>query len=378
MAARPYPYERWPHVSKHDASCIRSASRALPVTELCQRARAEATTVLGAQVSGFVAAIESWPKARARAALSAPLCALWLEFAVGARTLPVVCELPSEFGAALVDRVLGGDGATAHPVGATLDDLSCGVLAYLAARVCAALGADLRVRAVLDDPERALSLLDDERVLVLPLGVEVADIPRGRLRLWISQADAAQLTAAGARRGAGVPRAWRALPMTLCADAGVVRLRAQQVRELGAGDVLIPDQCSLARGATGFAGAVALRVLGSRRQCFHATAHDREIALEALEPWREATMTDAKRIDTQAIADAPVLAGDTPIELCLELARFTLPLEELSALRPGEVLNTRRPIGEQVSLTAGGRTFARGELVELDGEVGVRIVELVR
>ena len=93
-------------------------------------------------------------------------------------------------------------------------------------------------------------------------------------------------------------------------------------------------------------------------------------------------MSDARRIPTQALAAAPEadlsqLAGDAPIELCLELARFTLPLDELGALRPGEVLATGRPVGARVALSAGGRTVARGELCEVDGEIGVRILEAV-
>jgi flagellar motor switch/type III secretory pathway protein FliN len=92
-------------------------------------------------------------------------------------------------------------------------------------------------------------------------------------------------------------------------------------------------------------------------------------------------MSEGKRIETQALeldarGDALRAAADAPIELCIELARFTLPLGELSALRAGEVLSTGRAIGELVTLSAGGRVFARGELCEVDGEIGVRIAEL--
>ena len=68
------------------------------------------------------------------------------------------------------------------------------------------------------------------------------------------------------------------------------------------------------------------------------------------------------------------LAGDAPIEVVVEVARFTLPLEELAALRTGEVLTTGQPIGEQVTVRASGQAIARGELVDVDGQIGVRIL----
>lgn len=69
-------------------------------------------------------------------------------------------------------------------------------------------------------------------------------------------------------------------------------------------------------------------------------------------------------------------AADAPIAVSVEIARFSLPLAELSAVQVGEVLTTGRAIGERVSLRAGDRVLATGELVDVDGEIGVRILEL--
>lgn len=69
------------------------------------------------------------------------------------------------------------------------------------------------------------------------------------------------------------------------------------------------------------------------------------------------------------------LVKDAPIELCVELVRFTMRLEDLLGLRVGEVLETGRAVGEHVVLTANGRAVARGELVDIEGDIGVRIVD---
>jgi type III secretion protein Q len=87
-------------------------------------------------------------------------------------------------------------------------------------------------------------------------------------------------------------------------------------------------------------------------------------------------MGQGERGDDGEQGDALRIAGDAPVELCVELARFVMPLEELASLRLGQVLFTGRAIGEHVTLRAGDRALARGELVDVEGELGVRISSL--
>jgi flagellar motor switch protein FliN/FliY len=54
----------------------------------------------------------------------------------------------------------------------------------------------------------------------------------------------------------------------------------------------------------------------------------------------------------------------------------TLPLAELAELKPGYVLETERNVGEGVDILASGRRVARGELVSIDGKLGVRVVSV--
>ena len=65
-----------------------------------------------------------------------------------------------------------------------------------------------------------------------------------------------------------------------------------------------------------------------------------------------------------------------PLTLEVELARVDVPLGDLARLEAGAVL----PLGIDrrglVTLRAGERALARGELVDVDGAVGVRILSL--
>jgi flagellar motor switch/type III secretory pathway protein FliN len=47
---------------------------------------------------------------------------------------------------------------------------------------------------------------------------------------------------------------------------------------------------------------------------------------------------------------------------------------EWASLSPGDVIGLGKRVGDHVLLRVGGVPIARGELVDLDGEVGVRIV----
>ena len=75
----------------------------------------------------------------------------------------------------------------------------------------------------------------------------------------------------------------------------------------------------------------------------------------------------------QAAKAAP---ADVPVTLTVELGRVNLPLHRLADLKPGDVLELGRKAREPVELTSGGRLIARGELVQVDTELGVRVTQV--
>lgn len=66
-----------------------------------------------------------------------------------------------------------------------------------------------------------------------------------------------------------------------------------------------------------------------------------------------------------------------PVDVEIELTRLMLPLSELAALKPGALLPLRINASEPVVLRIGDRAVARAELVDIDGEVGARILHLL-
>lgn len=77
--------------------------------------------------------------------------------------------------------------------------------------------------------------------------------------------------------------------------------------------------------------------------------------------------------------DNAMSAADEPlaVEVEIELARVRLPVSELGTLRAGTVLPLHISATQPVLLRLGDKTFARAELVDIEGEIGARIVALV-
>jgi flagellar motor switch protein FliN/FliY len=65
---------------------------------------------------------------------------------------------------------------------------------------------------------------------------------------------------------------------------------------------------------------------------------------------------------------------DAPVVVRVELGAVEMKAREWAALASGDVIALGRPLGAPAILRVGGVEVARGELVQVDGEYGVRIL----
>jgi flagellar motor switch protein FliN/FliY len=68
---------------------------------------------------------------------------------------------------------------------------------------------------------------------------------------------------------------------------------------------------------------------------------------------------------------------DVPVELAVEIGRTRMTIGETLALGPGSIVSLNRLAGEPVDLLVNGRPIARGEVVVVDEEFGLRVTEIV-
>ncbi len=72
------------------------------------------------------------------------------------------------------------------------------------------------------------------------------------------------------------------------------------------------------------------------------------------------------------------LAPDIPVNIVAVIGKTMSNIGDVVKYRPGQVIDLARPPSETVDLVANGKLIARGELVDMDGKLGVRILKLLR
>lgn len=70
--------------------------------------------------------------------------------------------------------------------------------------------------------------------------------------------------------------------------------------------------------------------------------------------------------------------ANVPIHISVVLGRATMPLSELLKLKKGDVIPLDRSVGELVDIHINDKAVAKGEIVIVDGNIGITITELIK
>lgn len=71
------------------------------------------------------------------------------------------------------------------------------------------------------------------------------------------------------------------------------------------------------------------------------------------------------------------LIADVDVEVAVEFGRVDIPIRQILQIRRGSLVELRRRPEAQVTVLANGKPIALGDIVVVDGQVGVHIVELI-
>ncbi len=82
------------------------------------------------------------------------------------------------------------------------------------------------------------------------------------------------------------------------------------------------------------------------------------------------------KVATGYVSRDMALPDEAHVELSVQLGTTRLTLRDLGELAPGAIIALGRPLAGPYEVRAAGRLIGHGELVDVDGEVGVRIVSL--
>ena len=70
------------------------------------------------------------------------------------------------------------------------------------------------------------------------------------------------------------------------------------------------------------------------------------------------------------------LISQIPVQLSFDLGQKTLSFNEVRQLRPGYIIELGMTLPEVVQIRSQNRQIGTGELVEINGRIGVRILNL--
>lgn len=141
-------------------------------------------------------------------------------------------------------------------------------------------------------------------------------------------------------------------------QAGTIELSSQDLVQLEPSDILIMD-------ASGGRGEVYLR-LGSD-EYFTATINSNQLTLDT---------GVQKMTDEHANDEAIASIDEIPVRLTFDLGDLVMPFKEVQSLTQGTTIDLNVPITHAVTIRSLNRVIGTGELVDIDDQMGVRIVKL--
>ncbi|MEZ4404557.1 MAG: FliM/FliN family flagellar motor switch protein [Kofleriaceae bacterium] len=150
-----------------------------------------------------------------------------------------------------------------------------------------------------------------------------------------------------AGRGARLP------PVRAAIVAAAGWIAGPRLAELAGGDVVVVGPPAAA--------------LGLARGCVAATLDRATGRLTVTGPYRRDAMPDP----------LDLLSQDLRVPLAVVVGEVEVSARQLLELGPGQVITLAGPVGGPVELRAGARLIGRGELVVVDGDLGVRVTEVL-
>ena len=154
---------------------------------------------------------------------------------------------------------------------------------------------------------------------------------------------------------------WVNKSTALWLEAGKIDLPLKELKQLEPSDILIME-------TSDEKDQVFLR-LGSG-EYFYATIKSDQLILDS----GVQKMTDDS--NDHASDEAVASIEEIPVRLTFDLGELVMPFKEVQSLTQGSTVDLNTPITHAVTIRSLNRVIGTGELVDIEGHMGVRIVKL--
>jgi len=402
MASHPYQFKDLPRFSREQIALEASLSRYLagrpynPEFAVALGTELERYLKLPCKIAGLE--MKSMARAELDALLPAVACIVVVGAAPGAHK--IVVEIDMGLASSIIERLLGGSGE-AERIQRPLTEIEEGVLSFLVLKVLnhfheglehgheLALCLD-RFAAKIGD---IASIIDTEASYVV-LGTRVG-IGRqlGYVRIFLPAALVTERfgkpVPQGGATGEEGPRMLRLLeiladaPVTGRVEMATLDLSPDDLAHLELGDIVIIENHEVVKTADGMAGNVFVRLGAGKNGGLKAKLLEGEQQrIEITEivvqehPVEDAMADEAEAPPKENLAATEGLLRDVAAPVVVELGRIRMNAAQLVRLHQGQILRLPRAPSDPVDLVVNGKLFGRGELIEVDGELGIRLVQI--
>jgi flagellar motor switch/type III secretory pathway protein FliN len=289
----------------------------------------------------------------------------------------VVVAFELALAASVVARCLRRTAPVVQAPGAAVTSAVAGALGAVLSAAARRANAGVPLRVLAAGPAHPLEV--DLARANGGLVVATATVLLGRDAFLARLAVPARLVAAAPHppgSGAGLGTALGPVALDLPVVACATLATAADIASLQVGDVWLPGTWPLRLGPNGQPiGPVLLAAPDSSVGIRGEIGDDGCLVLrgkvEAL------CAPETEMADSTEEKELVRAVGEVPIVVRVEVGEARMQAREWAALRPGDVVVLGKRVGESVTLRVGGVPVARGDLVEVEGEVGVRIVERI-
>ncbi|GEM_PF-4990963 len=72
------------------------------------------------------------------------------------------------------------------------------------------------------------------------------------------------------------------------------------------------------------------------------------------------------------------MTADIPVQVVAVLGKTAITMQELLQMEPDQLISFGTPVSTAVDLVANGKLLAKGELIEIEGQLGVKIVKMIK
>jgi type III secretion system YscQ/HrcQ family protein len=319
---------------------------------------------------------------------------------------PFTLALEADFAVCLTDRLLGGPGEPPD----SLRNLSTGeraVIEFLALQVLRELDQPtapfaLRLEQISPaaplwlgeaDKDLSLGLLTVTRLQIGPLsGLARGYFPSALMKA-VSQPAIAGSQIAVTEKLSALSNIAPEVPLAVL--IGQTPLKAEELLSLELGDVVVVEWPQAEWEAGAFRNRLNIRVGDGAQALLCGLAQDGSatinLVISDINAGNAPTLTERLNMDIpleeesllapeppadEEVGEGAALLDSIMLTLHVELAARRVRLDELARLRLNQVLELGCKATDPVDLLVDGRRVARGELVDVEGRLGVRITHL--